>query len=131
MPIKKSNLKNLKDEVETFLNQLEHDKHTLSGARGALNRLKKSSSDWKTIKKDGIEAFSKEVQPDAKRLLEITKSIGIFMVPVGVLEQWMDLGTNRKNKWIVLALEEIHNDNTSDNLIKFVQEVINSFNEKD
>lgn len=122
-------LKNLKGEVVVFLEQLEKDKHELSGARSALNRLRNDASDWKIMKVDGIEAFSDELKEEAEHIISKLKEIGVFLPHVGELEGWMDLETRRKNKWIVEALYKIHDGNSSKELKDFVEEVIGFFGE--
>lgn len=120
-------LDSLKNEVRDFVAQLDNGDHTLSGAKGALNRLNKEASDWKILKVKGVEAFSKELMAETKQKIEILKEIGIFLPHVGELEGWMELGTSQKNKWIILALEAIHEGNSSQELKDFVEEVIEFF----
>ncbi|MCC5907526.1 MAG: AAA family ATPase [Balneolaceae bacterium] len=120
-------LNKLKNEIEEFLEQLKKDEHELSGARGALNRLRKDSSDWKIMKVEGIKAFSDELNEEAEQIITKLKIIGIYLPHVGELEGWMDLGTRQKNKWIVKALEEIYDGNCSEELKDFVGEVIGFF----
>jgi len=122
-------LNNLKDEIKGFLEQLENDEHELSGARGALNRLRKDASDWKIMKVDGLEALSDELKGEAEQIIAMLKEIGIYLPQVGELEGWMDFGTRKKNKWIVQALEEIHKGNTTDELNNFIKEIIGYFEE--
>src|SRR5690625_214162 len=122
-------LNSLKIEVENFLEQLERGEHELSGARGALNRLRKNASDWKIMKVDGTDIFSDNLKEEADRMIAKLSEIGVYLVKVGELEGWMDLGTRQKNKWIVLALEEIHGGNCSTELKEFVNEVIGFFEE--
>ena len=117
-------LNSLKVEIKDFLEQLENDEHELSGARGALNRLRKDASDWKIMKVDGLEALSDELKGEAEQIIAMLKEIGIYLPQVGELEGWMDFGTRKKNKWIVQALEEIHEGNTTDELKDFIKEVI-------
>ena len=62
-------------------------------------------------------------------MLELIKELkerNIFITPVGELEGWMDLGTSRKNNWIVLALNEIFAQRTSEKLIQFVEMILAS-----
>ena len=122
-------LNSLKVEIKDFLEQLENDEHELSGARGALNRLRKDASDWKIMKVDGLEALSDELKGEAEQIIAMLKEIGIYLPQVGELEGWMDFGTRKKNKWIVQALEEIHEGNTTDELKDFIKEVIGYFEE--
>ena len=100
-------LDKLKDDVSEFLDQLKNNKHTLDGARGALNRIKKDNSKWDEPKKKGINGFDEAIVSKVKDFIEELNNKKIFIVPVGGLEGWMDLGTTKKNKWIVSALDTI------------------------
>jgi hypothetical protein len=55
------------------------------------------------------------------------KKYRIFIVPVGELEGWLEVGTRKKNKWIIPALELIHQGKASPLLIKFVGEILEVF----
>lgn len=122
-------LNRLKGEIDEFVEQLGNGEHELAGARGALNRLRKDASDWVIMKVNGLDAFSQELKEEAEQIISKLKEIGIFLPHVGELEGWMDLGTRQKNKWIVQALEEIHEGNTNDELKNFIKEVIEYFEE--
>jgi len=50
---------------------------------------------------------------------------GLYIVSVGEVEGWMDLGV-RKNRWVIPALEEIHSGRCPDALKEFIGRVINS-----
>jgi ABC-type branched-subunit amino acid transport system ATPase component len=117
-------LDRLKLLIEEFLAQLKQNKHTLSGARGALNRIRRDSSKWNEVKRLGVSGMSSEVQSQANDLISLAKQYGLFVVPVGELESWLDLGTSQKNKWIVLALESLHTGQCSEELGKFVGEAL-------
>lgn len=117
-------LAELTEEIRLFLTQLDNKEHDLGGAKGALNRIQKSISDWKEIKLKGIEGFDDSIKGDAFRLVDILKGLGVFIVPVGELEGWIELGTRKKNKWIVPALEQIHSGNAPKSLVKFVGEIL-------
>jgi len=56
----------------------------------------------------------------ADTLLDLAKSSGLFIAPVGELEGWMNLGSTRKNKWIVLALEALYNGQCPSELKDFI-----------
>lgn len=117
-------LDRLKKLIEELLTQLKEEEHSLSGARGALSRIGKESSKWSGVKCRGLSGIPSAVQPQANDLISIAKQSGLFIVPVGELESWIDLGTSRKNKWIVLALDVLHNDQCPDELKQFVGEVL-------
>lgn len=118
-------LEKLKENVVELLEQLNKNDHNLGGAKGALNRIRKDTSKWTFPKKYGLEGFEEAIRPKVAELLEELNEKNIFIIPVGELEGWMDLGTSRKNNWIVLALNEIFAKNTSEQLIEFVGMILN------
>lgn len=113
-------LDKLKDNIAEFFEQLNKDEHTYGGAKGALNRIRKETSKWTFPKNNGIDGFDEGIRPKVLKLLKELDQKNIFIIPVGELEGWMDLGTSRKNNWIVMALKEIFAKNTSDKLVEFV-----------
>ncbi|HXM71130.1 MAG TPA: AAA family ATPase [Thermoanaerobaculia bacterium] len=117
-------LQHLMIVVEEFLEQLRGNEHTLAGARGALNRLRRTAGGWAALKRDGLGALATAAAEKASHLLELCKAIGLFLVPVGELESWMALGTTRKNEWVVKALHEIHAGRASAGLRDFVSEAL-------
>lgn len=115
-------LDNIKNEIRLFLDQLEKGEHTLSGAKGAYNRIGKDFTSWKNIKNNGINGFPNDIQDLVIELINTLKQRGIFVVPVGELEGWIDLKTKKKNKWIIPALDIIHNNKTPQELKEFVKD---------
>jgi AAA15 family ATPase/GTPase len=115
-----SALEKLKDNIEEFLEQLKKNEHKFGGAKGALNRIRKETSKWTFPKKNGIDGFDEKTKPIVMELINNLNDKNIFIIPVGELEGWMDLGTSRKNNWILIALNEIFQKNTSKELINFV-----------
>jgi AAA15 family ATPase/GTPase len=113
-------LENLQKNIAEFNEQLTNNEHTYGGAKGALNRIRKESSKWIFPKKKGIEGFDTEIRPKVLELIDELNEQNIFIIPVGELEGWMDLGTTRKNNWIVKALNEIFARKTSEHLIGFI-----------
>lgn len=117
-------LENLKSKISEFHNQLLNNEHTLSGARGALNRLRKEASNWSTVKAEGINGIPVEVQGKLASLIELSKQNHLYIVPVGELEKWIDLGVTQKNKWIIPALIELYDGKCPEMLKDFISEVI-------
>lgn len=113
-------LEKLQENIAEFHEQLAKNEHTYGGAKGALNRIRKETSKWIFPKKKGIEGFDTEIRPKVLELLDELNKQNIFIIPVGELEGWMDLGTTRKNNWIVKALNEIFAKKTSEELIEFI-----------
>ena len=123
-------LNKLKENVTEFLEQLNKNEHSFGGAKGAVNRIRKETSKWTFPKKNGLEGFDDVIKPKVKELIAELNEKNIFIIPVGELEGWMDLGTSRKNNWIVLALKEIFAKNTSEKLIEFVGMILNTVTKK-
>jgi len=118
------------NEVKILFDQLQGKKHNLSGLRGALDRIETSLSKWDGIKEKGIAGIPSSVQEKAKKLIDELKNAGVFVVPVGELESWIDLGTRRKNKWILGALTKLENETCPSELKSFLQEVLDFFVKK-
>lgn len=118
-------LDNLKENVAEFFEQLNKNEHSFGGAKGALNRIRKETSKWTFPKKKGIEGFNEEIRSTVLELISELNQKNIFIIPVGELEGWMDLGTSRKNNWIVKALNEIFTKKTSEKLVEFVGMILN------
>lgn len=121
-------LNSLTSSIEEFLNQLKNKEHTFDGAKGAVNRIGREITKWKSPKSNGIDGFPEAVQGNVKQLITELKSMNIYIVPVGELEGWMNVGTTKKNKWIIKALEEIFKGNASKELSEFVNEIIQKLN---
>ncbi len=117
-------LKNLKSIVEELHLQLEKDEHTLSGAKAALNRISKEASKWSEIKKHGVKKMPVGTKNTAKTIIQKAKNFGLFIVPYGELESWMNLKTRRKNVWVVKALKKIQNKKCSAKLEGFIKEIL-------
>lgn len=120
-------LEHVKNEIRLFSEQLERGEHTLNGAKSAYKRIEKEFISWKDVKDKGVIGFSSDIQPTAIALINALKAKGIFVVPVGELEGWMDLGTKKKNKWIIPALNKIHSRGCSPELRDFIKEVLAFF----
>lgn len=120
-------LMELKSSVNELISQLNNGEHSLEGARSALKRIQKETSKWSAIKKDGVKALNEEQQSNVLQLIDGLAKVGLFVVPVGELEGWIKLGTNKKNKWIIPALEEINNRKTPDELKKFIGDILKFF----
>ena len=91
-------LKELSQNLSEFQEQLKADEHSLAGARGALNRIRGEVSAWYDLKLGGLNKLEGEPKEIVEQLIEVSKNFGLFIVPVGELEGWMDLGTKRKNR---------------------------------
>lgn len=111
------------DDVAEFADQLEADEHTVQGARAALGRLRSGFSEWAEVKDNGLEGIPKGNRGDVERLFEELQGLGLFVVPVGELEGWMDLGRSKKSTWVVSALAKIYSGDCDEALIEFIDSV--------
>lgn len=118
-------LDKIRENIAEFLEQLTKNEHTYGGAKGAINRIRKETSKWIFPKKNGIEGFDLEIRSKVLEVISELNEKNIFIIPVGELEGWMDLGTSRKNNWILIALNQIFAKNTSAKLIEFVGMILN------
>ncbi|MCF6182670.1 hypothetical protein [Lutibacter sp.] len=116
-------LNSIKSNVEEFLEQLNNSEHTLDGAKGALNRIRKEATKWATQKEKGVSGFDTEYQKKVNRFIGTLKSKKLFIVPVGELEKWIPLGV-KKNKWVIPALNKIYEGKTPDNLKHFIKSIL-------
>ena len=112
-------LMKLKDNILELSLQLDKNEHTLSGARGALNRIRRESNKWSQVKNDGLDAFKSPYKEKTQLIIDELLKLGLFIVPVGELEGWIKLGV-RKNRWVLSALEEIYANRCPENLKEFV-----------
>ncbi|MBJ6727348.1 AAA family ATPase [Geomesophilobacter sediminis] len=112
------------NNIEEFLTQLKNNEHNFSGARGAINRIKKEATKWATLKSSGLAVLKGTLKDDVEHLIEELGILGIFPVPVGELEGWIDLGEVKKNKWIVPALEHLAIHGAPDEVRQFVAKVL-------
>lgn len=120
-------LMELQKNVSEFMKQLEEGKHILEGARSALLRIQRETSKWSAIKRDGVAALPLDEKANADQLIAELVKVGFFVVPVGELEGWINLGTHKKNKWIVPALELINSRKTPPELSGFVGDILKYF----
>jgi len=116
----------MKSSVQEFVQQLDEGGHDLEGAKSALKRIYKNAGKWSVVKQNGVEWFDTKHQADINRLIEALNKVGLFIVPVGELEGWIDLGV-RKGRWTVTALTHIQNGNTPEQLRLFVKQVLDFF----
>lgn len=116
-------LQGIKEKTTELLEQLSSGDHTLSGAKSALMRIKKESSKWTDLKKNGVGALGDTFRSKAQGIINFSKTLGLFIVPVGELESWINLDV-RKNRWVVPALEVLHRGDCPATLKEFVNEIL-------
>ena len=92
--------------------------------------LGKSDVDWDDLKENGKEQVPERAEEDFQELYEVGRSHGLFVVNVGELEGWLDLGKSKGPKWVIEALDVIDNGNGSEELREFVEEIQEYLNQQ-
>lgn len=93
----------------------------LSGLSNDLDRMHRL--------KTGISSFPIEIETPLKELVEALRKVGVFLAPVGELEQWLtpeEVATSRVKKaaWASAAAEYIQSaGHTSGGIWDFVRDV--------
>lgn len=114
-------LEELKASVAAWLGQ-END---LRRARKSLVASARAGSNkWDHAKKAGVSALPEVDRPAARTLIANLSLLGLFVVPCGELESWIDFGVPKGNRWNQRALQELHDDRCSQALKEFVDEVL-------
>ncbi len=118
-------LMTLKKETKEFLKELESENILdLPNARSALERIKNNSNKWHDIKQKGVSSLPTNLKDKSRNVLKAAKDLGLFIVPVGELEQWLDIGV-RKQDWTSKVLEKWKLDDPPEDLKNFVKEFKN------
>lgn len=116
-------LAKLKADVVELKDQLDRNQHRLGGARGALGRIAREATRWAKIKDLGISAYDGVVKNQLTKIIDNLNKVGLFLVPIGELESWLEVGKIRKNEWIVPALESIQKNGCPKQLAEFMSAV--------
>lgn len=86
-------------------------------------KLRESEYDWSHIKGEGISALEGELKGDLQQIIDDSAEQGLFIVPVGELEGWIDLEESKGPRWVVGALDYINDEGAPEPLAAFVQGV--------
>ncbi len=76
----------------------EHD----FGLREKLLRIAKKLDRMRRLKRGGVEAVPGEIRGRLEPLIDDCKQYGLFLVPVGELEEWLseyNVGVSKERKW--------------------------------
>lgn len=70
--------------------------------RRELNRMSEQLDRMRRLKRGGISSFSEPLASQLTSLVDDLASIGLFLVPVGELEEWLEseqIQASKENKW--------------------------------
>jgi hypothetical protein len=96
----------------------------LREARKRLGEIADKASKWKAIKATGVDYFIGPDRTQVDDFISKCAGIGLFVVPKGELEGWMNLGVSKGREWNRKALEDLHNGNCPDKLRQFVEAAV-------
>lgn len=113
--------KKLKDEVKKL-----SGKHPTDTDLQRFRDVFKAESKWEGIKKAGTVAMDQTARDAARRLIEDAKLMGLFIVPVGELESWVDtLGSKlRGAKWFEQVVAQDKIDDNTKKVQDFISELL-------
>jgi hypothetical protein len=115
-------LKKLLDGVNTWITSPHTDAR--SSRKRLESTLKMTTSKWEVVKAAGISYFAGDQLAAVKSLIEDLTKIGVFVVPCGELEQWIDTGVSKGREWNRKALEKLQTEGCPTGLEAFMQRVI-------
>lgn len=95
-----------------------------SSRRRLESTLKVTTSSWEVVKKAGVSYFNGDQLAAVERLIEDLAKIGVFVVPCGELEQWINTGVSKGREWNRKALEKLQTESCPPELKAFVQRII-------
>lgn len=115
-------IEELKANVIAWFDQLGDD---LRRARKSLVMFARAGSNkWDKAKKIGISLLSPPDATKADELIERLAALGLFVVPCGELESWMNLGQPKGSKWNQAALQTLHSNTCPQELQEFIGRVL-------
>jgi len=76
------------------------------------------------VKKQGTSYFTGDQLDTVKCLIKELAKVGVFVVPCGELEQWIDTGVSKGREWNRKALEKLQAEDCPPELEFFMQQVI-------
>ncbi len=111
-----------KIQLGKLIRELDLARHSLSGIRSAIGRVKDSLSRWSDLKKNGLSIFPPQLETEIAELLIELQDANLFILPTGELESFLDVGP-KNSKWIPKALEYIEKNPLPNDLNQFMQNV--------
>jgi len=116
-------LRSLDDEGNDFTDEMDTCNHF-------DYLLEESDVDWADVKQNGANVIPETAEDEFSELIETGRNYGLFIVDVGELEGWLDLGISKGPEWVIEALDEIDDGNCSGELREFVTEIQDYLNQQ-
>lgn len=115
-------LKQLLDGVNAWITSTHTDAR--SSRKRLESKLKETTSKWEIVKHSGVSYFTGDQLAAVESLIEDLAKIGVFVVPCGELERWLDMDVSKGREWNRKALEKLQIEGCPKGLEAFVQQVI-------
>ncbi|QSX78722.1 ATP-dependent nuclease [Agrilutibacter solisilvae] len=104
---------------------LERNDVDLRGARRSLVACARGGSNkWDQAKKSGFSALPTQDQGSAQELIGRLSATGLFVVPCGELESWLENGASKGSRWNQRALQALHDNECPVPLKAFVEQIL-------
>ena len=114
-------LAKLQTSVKDWTNSPYSD---LREARKRLADIAQKASKWSSVKANGIDYFKEADRGDVQRLIKLCSEAGLFIVPKGELQNWMNVGFSKGKQWNRKALQELRDGKCPQELGEFVEALV-------
>ena len=112
------------EDVEAFLEQIQAGQADELVEASRL-QTKPSADVWQTIREQGLDGLSEDLRPWVEQLLDELQQKGIFVVPKGQLQGWIDFGgLQSREDWFFNAVHEMEIEECPGDLQVFVSQTI-------
>ena len=110
-------------DVEAFLGKIQKGQGDL--AKESRLPARQPEAAWQAIRAQGLDALKEELRPWAEQLLDELQQKGIFVVPKGQLQGWIDFGGRQSREdWFFNAVHEMEIEECPGDLQVFVSQAI-------
>ena len=114
------------EEMEQLLDRLTWGQNEPVDEGDRSARAADAVLKWSRLRHGGLDVVPEDLRPWVKDIVSELKTEGLFIVPRGELEAWMDVGVNRERKqeWFIKAVYALRAGEQPKELIQFLGEVI-------
>lgn len=118
-------------ELLTSLDSCDDDFQNVMNICNQFNQsLRENDVNWDELKENGKQEIPESAEEYFQELYNMGRNYGLFIVDVGELEGWLDLGIRKGPEWVIEALDEIDEGNCSEELKEFVAEIQEYLNQQ-
>lgn len=92
--------------------------------------VREQDVDWDDLKEYGLDAVSGEESELLEEIITTAKNYGVFIVPSGELERWVDIDSSKGSGWTVNALDHLNQESPPQELLDFLDSVHHGIQQK-